>query len=392
VSVLLRAREDHSGVLLMAGRLEEAAAVALDGIRQARRLGLVRRRAAELFANATDALAALGRWDQADRVSREGLEAVPSDVVSVALPLARSALEVGLGELDAAEVRLRTVQRLLPALVHEAQRSGPLFCWLAELALWRGDLERARELVAEAVPLVAANPYHAAPLCALGLRIQADQAELARARHPGEPAGEDGTATGLLERLEEAAASPAAAGLPELAAWHALGLAERTRHDGRPDPPAWAAAAATWERLGQPYRAAYACYRQAEALMTGPGDRDGAATVLRRAVAITGRLGARPLDAEARALARRARFDLDPSVAATAPADDTRTPAQQLGLTPREAEVLALVAAGRSNRQIAQALFISPKTASVHVSNILAKLGVAGRVEAATIAHRLGLD
>jgi DNA-binding CsgD family transcriptional regulator len=54
--------------------------------------------------------------------------------------------------------------------------------------------------------------------------------------------------------------------------------------------------------------------------------------------------------------------------------------------------VLALVAAGRSNRQIAQALFISPKTAAVDVSNILAKLGVAGRVEAAAVAHRLGLD
>jgi DNA-binding CsgD family transcriptional regulator len=61
-------------------------------------------------------------------------------------------------------------------------------------------------------------------------------------------------------------------------------------------------------------------------------------------------------------------------------------------LTPREAEVLALVAAGRSNRQIAQTLFISPKTVSVHVSSLLAKLGVAGRVEAAAIAHRLGLD
>ena len=68
------------------------------------------------------------------------------------------------------------------------------------------------------------------------------------------------------------------------------------------------------------------------------------------------------------------------------------TAAAQLGLTPREAEVLALVAAGRSNRQIAQALFISPKTVGVHVSIILAKLGVTGRVEAATIAHRLGLD
>jgi len=67
-------------------------------------------------------------------------------------------------------------------------------------------------------------------------------------------------------------------------------------------------------------------------------------------------------------------------------------PTAQLGLTRRECEVLALVAAGRSNRQIAQALFISPKTASVHVSNILAKLGVAGRVEAAAVAHRFGLD
>ncbi|MGH3324081.1 MAG: helix-turn-helix domain-containing protein, partial [Streptomyces sp.] len=61
------------------------------------------------------------------------------------------------------------------------------------------------------------------------------------------------------------------------------------------------------------------------------------------------------------------------------------------GLTQRERDVLGLVAAGRSNRQIAEQLFISPKTASVHVSNILAKLGVAGRGEAAAMAHRLRL-
>jgi DNA-binding NarL/FixJ family response regulator len=114
--------------------------------------------------------------------------------------------------------------------------------------------------------------------------------------------------------------------------------------------------------------------------------------VLRRAAAITGRLGARPLDSEIQALARRARLGLAPPVAAAAPAAAAPTPAEQLGLTPREAEVLALVAAGRSNRQIAQALFISPKTVGVHVSNILAKMGVAGRVEAAAVAHRLGLD
>jgi DNA-binding CsgD family transcriptional regulator len=98
------------------------------------------------------------------------------------------------------------------------------------------------------------------------------------------------------------------------------------------------------------------------------------------------------LDTELRALARRARLVLAPPAGAAAPTAGASTPAAPLGLTPREVEVLALLAAGRSNHQIAQALFISPKTASVHVSNILAKLGVAGRVEAAAIAHRLGLN
>jgi DNA-binding CsgD family transcriptional regulator len=115
--------------------------------------------------------------------------------------------------------------------------------------------------------------------------------------------------------------------------------------------------------------------------------------VLGRAAAITGRLGAHPLDSEIRALGRRARLDPAPPTPAAAPAAGTPSAAAQLlGLTPREAEVLALVAAGRSNREIAQALFISPKTVGVHVSNLLAKLGAAGRVEAAAIAHRLGLD
>jgi DNA-binding CsgD family transcriptional regulator len=87
------------------------------------------------------------------------------------------------------------------------------------------------------------------------------------------------------------------------------------------------------------------------------------------------------------ALSRRARIDLEAAGATASPVPDS----VPFGLTDREREVLALVAAGRSNGQIAAALFISPKTASVHVSNILAKLGVSGRVEAAAVAHRLGL-
>jgi DNA-binding CsgD family transcriptional regulator len=390
VILALRVMVGHADALVTAGRLEEAARVALDGIQEAHRLGVTDFNAPVLASNATLALLALGRWDQAERVSRQALETATSDATLVYLLLDRAALELGRGDLDRAQARLQAVRRLLPAPILQAQRAGPLFGGLAELALWRGDLEQARRLVAEAVPLVAANPRYAAPLYALGLRVEADRAELARARRPGQPAPDDATATALLDRLDRDAAGPAAAGLPELAAWHALGLAEQTRQQGPADPAAWAAAVAAWERLGQPYRAAYAAFRQAEAHLAA-GDRDTATTVLRRAAAITGRLGARPLDGEVQALARRARLDLTPPAAAAAAAD-VPGPAEQLGLTRREAEVLALVAAGRSNRQIAQALFISPRTASVHVSNILAKLRVRTRVEAAAVAHRLGLD
>jgi DNA-binding CsgD family transcriptional regulator len=391
VVVLLRAITNRSDGLLAASRMEEAAASALDGIQRAGRFGLSSF-GPLLACNATEALAALGRWDQAEQISRKALETAPSDVSWAHLLVARAALELGRGDLDAAEVRLRAVQRWLPAPTPEAQLGGPLFCRLAELALLRGDLEQAKQLVADAVPLVGASPRYAAPLYALAMRIEADRAELARARHPGEIAPDDSTATALLERLAQAAGGRAAAGVPDFAAWHATALAERTRQVGPSDPVTWATAAATWEHLGHPYRVAYACYRQAEALLAGTGDRDTAATLLRRAADLTWSLGARPLDNEIKALARRTRLDLGAAAAATATPAGAPTPAEQLGLTPREAEVLALVGAGRSNRQIAQALFISPKTASVHVSNILAKLRVHTRVEAAAIAHRLGVD
>jgi DNA-binding CsgD family transcriptional regulator/tetratricopeptide (TPR) repeat protein len=387
---LLRTLVNHSDGLLAAGRLERAAEVALDAIREAGRLGMGRSYGVpDLFANATEALVGLGRWDEAEQVSSEGLQAFPVDAAHVSLPLARAVLDLGRGDLEGARTRLRTVQRLLPTPIVEPQRSGPLYAGLAELALWRGDPDHAKAVVAEALPLVAGDPRYGAPVWALGVRVEADRAELARARQPGRPGGDDGTAKALLEDLRQAATGPIVGGIPELAAWHALGLAERSRLDRRPDPAAWAAAVAAWERLGQPYRAAYAGFRHAEALMAS-GDRDAAATALGGAAEITGRLGARPLHDEVTALARRARLDLGPT--APPPQEAAPGPAGELGLTPRELEVLGLVAAGRSNRQIAQALFISPKTASVHVSNILAKLGVATRVEAAAVAHRLGLD
>jgi DNA-binding CsgD family transcriptional regulator/tetratricopeptide (TPR) repeat protein len=377
----------RSDALLAAGRLDESAEAALEGLQEAGRSGLTRVFSPALAARATQALAAAGRWDQADRVSREVLDTCLANTETACLFIQRGILGLGRGDLDAAEAQLRTARHVLP-VSQQSRDAGPLFAGLAELALWRGDLEQARKLVAEAMPLVTADPRRAAPLYALGVRIEADRAELSRARRPHGPVTDDGTAAALLDSSRRAAAGPAASGLPELAAWHATALAEGNRRDGQADPPAWSAAAAVWERLGHPYWLAYACYRQAEALMAADGDREAAATALRRAAAITTRLGAHLLDAEVTALAQRARLDITPHPAAAA----SRPPAALSRLTAREAEVLALVAAGRSNRQIAQALFISPKTASVHVSNILAKLGVAGRVEAAAVAHRLGLD
>jgi DNA-binding CsgD family transcriptional regulator/tetratricopeptide (TPR) repeat protein len=393
----LTAMNNHADMLLTVGRLEDAATVALDGIQRARRTGMHRfLPVGSLAGIATEALVPLGRWDEAEGVSGQGLENAPMEVASIPLLLARAALEIGRGDFDAAEAHLQAVQNLYPGPIPEAQKAGPLFTGLAEIALWRGNLNQAARLVAEAIPLVEANPRYAAPLFTLGLRIEADRANLARAPHAGQPVPDD-TATTLLRLLDHATAGPAAATIPELAAWQTTAIAEQTRQTDRTEPRAWESAVAAWERLGHPYRVAYAQFRQAEALMTGPGHNDtttktAAATMLGHAADLTDRVRARPLHTEIAALTRRARLAPIPPANADAQVRRAPTPAEKLGLTPRETEVLALVAAGHSNRQIAHALFVSPKTVSVHVSNILSKLGVATRIEAAAIAHRLGLD
>ena len=173
-------------------------------------------------------------------------------------------------------------------------------------------------------------------------------------------------------------------------AWDAAqGEAEWSRLEGRSDPRWWQEAAERWERLELPYRTAYARFRGAEALLAAGTPRAGVEPVLRAAHRATVALGAGPLRREIELLARRGRLRLEDPVATAAPAPATQLAA--FGLTRRETEVLELVAAGHTNRQIGQELFITPKTAGLHVSRILAKLGVTGRGQAAAVAHRLGL-
>jgi DNA-binding NarL/FixJ family response regulator len=139
---------------------------------------------------------------------------------------------------------------------------------------------------------------------------------------------------------------------------------------------------------------AYALFRQAEALFGQRSQSAPAAALLRAAGRIAEQLEAGPLRREIGDLAARARVALDSSPASDAGVDvDIRdSPSSALSaLTRREVDVLVLVAEGRSNREIAERLFISEKTASVHVSHILAKLGVRTRVQATALALRLGV-
>ena len=167
------------------------------------------------------------------------------------------------------------------------------------------------------------------------------------------------------------------------------GDAEFARLDGSSRATRWTAAAEAFGAMRMAYPQAYALWRSAESLLAGSHARSAAAGPLRQAYAIALELEAAPLRSEIEALAKRGRVDLNPS---SAPAPAPPSPLQSAGLTSREREVLGLVASGLTNRQIAEALFITEGTAGVHVSNILAKLGVRGRTEAAAVAHRLDLE
>jgi DNA-binding CsgD family transcriptional regulator len=189
---------------------------------------------------------------------------------------------------------------------------------------------------------------------------------------------------GLLERLRSEVEQAHRAGFAHhvhLRGWHAKAEAEWTRVEGHSDPARWQIAVEAFS-YGHIYAVARCQWRLAEALL-GAGDREHAAVAARAAYQTAVRLGAAPLRRALEALARRARLDLGEGL----PQESGRA-----GLTPRELEVLGLLVAGRSNRQIAEELFISGKTAGVHVTSILAKLGVHSRLQAAARARELGLD
>jgi len=396
VDEVARALATLSGLLEAFGKLEAAAEVALEGAGLAASQGLGRWHSPFLTATAARALFALGRWDDAGRLLDRAADRVAPELAAarVYIHTARSQLDLARGLAAAGAEHLAVAREAYAQTVTQPWFATPLFTATAELAMLERRTGDADAAVAEGLRAAGADVNFAAPLYALGLRAAADRAELAHARRDDEEVLEarrvgEALAGELRARLSPRGADGASP-TPRTEARVVLCDAESARLAGRSDPELWAASAKAWERLDEPYPTAYARWRQGEALLLGGLPREQVEPLLRAAHATASRLGAGPLRAELEALGRRGRLDLGTS-AATTPAPKPPSPLDPLGLTAREQEVLALVAIGRTNAQIAETLFISPKTATVHVSNILGKLGVRNRVEAATIAHRLGI-
>ena len=385
----------QSDILLTSGRFEEALAIALEGCDRLRRAGRDKSFGATiLHANAVEAWLCLGRTAQAAAFITPLTESVPEPDNWV-LHSSRAEVDLWAGNVQEAVGRMEAIALLDHGsslnLDSEHARAS------TEIALWD---RRPQDALTEAEAALRTlqdtdDQMYAGALLVLAARACADLAERARARRDKQGQLD---AQAALSRLDELADGMGGVPFTE----HLLGRVSRpTAPAGTPNAvvptgtttqPSGQRAAAAWDDLGRPHATAYARWRQAEAcLARDPGGPD-VPELLRAATAAAA--GAVPLLAAIADLARRARIRIDPETFVTAPSPTPLQPSQPLeryGLTARELLVLELVAGGLTNKQIGAELFMSPKTAGVHVSNILRKLGVTNRVEAATLAERAGL-
>lgn len=392
----LMINETH--LLCGAGEFERAADAARHGIADAERHGLARTSGAFLAINLAEPLWHLGRWDEALAVTARALDLAPQPRTRAGLWLVDGSIAAARGDCARAARRAAEIRAVLARSGYEDQHHLPLAEIDIQVALGTGGPDAAVAVAAGLLSqydVSSSSPRYAWPLVVSAFTVAS--------RAPG------GEAAGLLSLLRAIAGKLSAAG-PVQRAWQltyaALDAAaslnvepaagQRAAPRAAPSPVAGRTAAtatatgrdvehgrlaradaavAAWEAVGQPYEAAIALAHAARVALAERAPREAVAR-LRRGAAVAERLGAVPLATQIAGLARRA--------GSGGGADDQ-------GLTGRELEVLRLVAAGQSNREIAAALVISPKTASVHVSNILAKLGAATRTEAAVRAHERDL-
>jgi len=358
---LLRYAINYSDALALSGRYRSAATEALAGIDVARSLGLERSFGAMLAGNAAEPLLAIGEWDRAGQMIERALELDPPAHHYVHLRLVLAWMALWRGDLDHTEATLNEFRHLIAADQAAPQYSHYAIRIDAEYAVTVGDHERAwadSQLFLDHAQLYSASAIYPLLVSAAtaarvldsadhGNRLYVVRGALDTAKHIG--------VRRAWQPVIEAALDDTADGWRR--AWKA------SVDDGAPA-----------------HLAPYAGLRLAQHLVVSR-DRAEAREVLTSATELAAKIGADLLTGRLTALAQRAGLSTE------LPTDGNRL----AGLTAREVEVLQLVADGKSNGEIGVALFISTKTASVHVSNILAKLGVNTRGEAAALAHRRGL-
>ena len=451
--VAFRASLNLTTALALFGRRDEAIEVTREAIDRARADGLEVAYGNSLRGNIAEALFNAGRWAEARETIRMALEWSPDAVAFADASMTAAMLEVETS-VDERAASLLGWRPLEIDHAPDPQLEVPATRAAASFALWRGDVADARRAVERGWALVrrAEDWALAAGMAATYLEVQAAVATDARERHAlPEISGARQRGKRIQAEAETVLrTSGVALGAPsrhEADANLATVRAFAARLDGRDDPVLWDAAAQAWERAGEPYQVARARWRQAEAALPGKDARVARAAArgpLLEAVRIARELGARPLLRELTNLASRALITLPdaapaeaepagpgrpvmaPEVrargsaapratavgepiasreaaseplpaggsgiaAAFAPDEGGKRDKEAFGLSRREREVLALIAEGRTNREIGERLFISQKTVGVHVGNILAKLGASGRVEAAMVAIRLEL-
>jgi DNA-binding CsgD family transcriptional regulator len=439
---LFRVYANLTTVLDLVGRRDEAVDVAYEGVEATRRAGLEAVYGNFLRGNAADSLFQLGRWPESRALSATALEWSPGGVTFVNSIDSLAVVEI---ETHAGEYAGRLLGQLLLELetVRDAQHATPVYRAAASFALWRNDhvdarraAERGWELVHDSedwslIAKMAATVAEVDATAGVEARSGRDLAALANARSRTKEVVADAAAT-----VRRSGVSDAIGSRREADANLATASAFRDRLEGSDDPAAWSALAERWAGLSNPYSVARARWREAEAYLgsgEGRAARVKARGPLQEAAEIGIKLHARPMLRELRELARRALIKLPegvdqlvsddlPAGVGTAPVavgpgvdhnghngngDGPPEPSalvrgvvgearpereDTFGLSRREHEVLALISEGRTNREIGERLFISQKTVGVHVGNILSKLGVSGRVEAAAVAIRLGLS
>ncbi|MGW7364617.1 ATP-binding protein [Streptomyces sp. NPDC054841] len=373
-----RSHVNLPSVLEGVGRSAEAVCVLEKGLKLSRRYGLLDSEA-WVWGNLSESLYALGRWDEAAEAAAQAQRIGQSAKPRGAGASRHAYLALARGEMAEAARQLAAARDYYGTHDPVPQQSIPLARIAVGVAAGEGRIADARAELDRAVApgFPPGTQRYAWPLLLAAATAEADVRGL--------PAAEAGRAEALARIRHGAKALPTSA--PVWIAYEEWVRAELLRAEGQDTRDTWAAVLAAFASVERPYDVARVRHRTAESLLAA-GEREPVVDLLRQAHRTAEALGARPLAQAVAQLAQRARVSLATPEPAPEP---VHAPAEDLGLTPREQDVLRLVAAGRTNRQIAEELYISPKTASVHVSNILAKLGVAGRGEAAALAHRLQL-